>query len=188
MSRGLGAAALAAATGEVVHVTHAVELIFASGPVRLNGSTVPLTIGGQEFLGVGLLGGISELEETGDLQSAGCTLRLAGVPQDAIALALEEGYQGRAATVWLCFLDAAGALIEAVVTFRGRMDQMTVRYGETCIVEVTVEDQLTDMDRPNLRLYTDEDQQRQFPGDRFFRFGPRTAEVEITWPSRSFVR
>lgn len=186
MTRGLGPAALAAVQGEVVGCTRAVELLFAAGPVRLNGSSVPLTIGGNVFGAVGLLGGIGTIEETAELQTSGISLTLAGVPRDTVALALQEPYQGRQGTVWEVFLDAAGTVVDAVIVFRGRMDQMNVLYGQTCTVEVTLEDKLTDMDRPNLRRYTAEDQQRNHPGDRGFEFVAATVEKDIVWPARSF--
>jgi hypothetical protein len=188
MIRGLGTAALAAVQAEIVACTRAVELLFAGGPVRLNGSTETIVIGGNDYLGVGLLGGITTIAEEADLRNAGISLTLAGVPRDAVSLAFNEQYQGRQATVFEVFLDAAGAVIEAIVVFRGRMDQMNIRYGEICTVEVTLEDRLTDMDRPNLRRYTDADQQREYPGDRGFEFVPATVEKEIIWPARSFTQ
>ena len=187
MTRGLGAPGTAAVQQEVVTRTTAVELLFASGSVRLNGGFIPLTIGGEAFEAVGLLGTITVVGEVAELQSAGITVTLAGVPRDAVAIAMAEPYQGRAATVWEVLLDGDnGSIIEAVVIFRGRMDQMNIRLGETATVEVTLEDRLTDMDRPALRRYTREDQQRQYPGDRGFDFVPAVVERDIIWPSRSF--
>lgn len=187
MTRGIGTAGLAAVQDEVVTRTTAVELLCASGPLRFNGSLETLVIAGNSFAGVGLLGGISTVSEAADLQSAGITVTLAGVPRDAVAIAMTEAYQGRAATVWEVLLDSdTGLMIEAVVIFRGRMDQMNIRLGETATVEVSLEDRLTDMDRPALRRYTREDQQRQFPGDQGFDFVPAVVERDIIWPSRSF--
>ena len=187
MTRGLGTLAATAVQAEVVTRTSAVELLSGSGPLRFNGSLDTLRIGGNDFAGVGLLGGITTVSEAADLQSAGITVTLAGVPRDAVAIAMTEPYQGRQATVWEVILDSTtGALIEAVVIFRGRMDQMNIRLGDTATVEVTLEDRLTDMDRPALRRYTREDQQRQYPGDQGFDFVPAVVERDIIWPSRTF--
>lgn len=187
MTRGLGATALTAANGEVVLRTSAVELLFASQTVRLNGAAEPLVIGGNTFDGVGLLGGISTVQEAGDLASSGISLTLAGVPRDLVSVTLNEQYQGRPATVYEVFLDPATyAVIEAPIIFRGRMDQMNIALGETATIELTLEDRLTDMDRPKLRRYTDEDQKRAFPTDRGFEFVASTVEKEIIWPARSF--
>jgi hypothetical protein len=186
VTRGLGAAALAAIQGEVVTCTRAVELLFDSGAVRLSAATVPLTIAGQVFHGVGILGGISTVQEEADLRSAGLTLTLAGVPADVAAVALAEPYHDKPATVWEVILGADGQVIEAIICFRGRIDQMNILLGDTATVEVTLEDRLTDMDSPNLERYTPEDQGRTHPGDRGFDFVPATVEKEIIWPARSF--
>jgi hypothetical protein len=188
MTRGLTNAAATAAQAEVVMRTVAVELLFDSGPVRVNGSPVSITIGGQEFLGLGTLGSISEIAEEAGLQSAGITLALSGIPSDAVALALAEPYQDRRGTVWEVWLDrATGQLIsDPALIFRGRMDQMNVLLGAQNVVEVTLEDRLTDMDRPNLARSTDEDQQRDYPGDIGLQFVSATVEKEIVWPAASW--
>lgn len=188
MTRNLTPAAAAAVQAEVVMRTVAVELMFDAAPVRLNGSLVPIMIGGVEFAGVGQLGSISTIEETAELQSAGIRLALTGIPRDMLALALTEPCQGRRCTVWEVWLDreTGGVIADPSVVFRGRMDTMSARLGEAATVELTAEDRLTDMDRPNLALYTDEDQRRAHPNDGFFRFVPSTAEKEIVWPAASF--
>lgn len=188
MTRSLSTAVRAAIQAEVVARTCAVELLFDSGPVRFNGGFADITIDGQVFPGLGALVGIGQIEESYELQSNGMSVTLSGIPRDAVALALTETYQNRQATVWEVVLDRATGqpVANPVIVFRGRMDQMNVQDGETATVEVTMEDHLTEMDLPNLARNTDEDQQRQYPGDLFFQFVPATAEKEVIWPSRSF--
>ena len=190
VSRGLTTAAATAATSEIVARTVAVELDFAGGVVRVNGSVASITIGGNEFLGVGGLGGISAAEESAELQAYGLTVSLSGIPRDAIALALAEAYQGRAATVWEVLLnrDTWQPIADPVVIFRGRMDQMNVSLGQSATVEVRLENRLVDWERPRIRRYTSEDQQVAFPADRGFEFVSDTAEREIVWPAASFFR
>ena len=190
MSRGLTTAAATAATSEIVARTVAVELDFAGGVVRVNGSVASITIGGNEFLGIGGLGGISAAEESAELQAYGLTVSLSGIPRDAISLALAEAYQGRAATVWEVLLnrDTWQPIADPVVIFRGRMDQMNVSLGQSATVEVRLENRLVDWERPRIRRYTSEDQQVAFPTDRGFEFVSDTAEREIVWPAASFFR
>lgn len=187
MTRGLQPAALAAVTAEVVTRTMAVELDFLSGVVRYAGCPQDLVIGGNAFLGIGGLGGISAAAEGAELRSYGLTLSLAGIPRDIVAVALAEPYQGRRGTVWEVPLSAAGAPVaDPIVIFRGRMDTMDVQLGETATVRLQLENRLADWDRPRMRRYTDEDQQAAFPGDKGFRFVAATTEKEIVWPARTF--
>lgn len=187
-SRGMTEAVETAVQQEVVHRTVAVELDFPTAPVRLNGSTVPIWIGGEEYLGVGQLGEISPAEETTELKASQITLALSGIPADAIAASVTEAYQGRRCTCFEVVLDPeTGELLDdPVIFFRGRISQMNVALGTTARVELVIENRLTGWDRPRLRRWTDEDQQRAHPGDRALEFVAATAELELVWPARSF--
>ena len=188
MSRGLTTAAAAAVQQEVVGRTVAVELLFASGPVRLWAGFGSIEIGGNEFLGIGTLGTISGMEEAADSQSYGLTVGLSGIPSDAIALALAEAYQGRRANVWelLFDRDSGQLILDPILIFRGRMDQMTPTIGTAAQVEITLQNRWVDWERaPNWRN-TDEDQQFRHPGDKGMRFVSATTEKEIIWPGKGF--
>lgn len=190
MTRRLSPAAAAAAQGEIVARTVAVDLDFSSGVVRVNGSLASIVIAGNEYLGVGSLGGISTAEESAELQAYGMTVSLAGIPRDAIALALTQAYQGRRATVWEVLLDRNTwqPIADPTVIFRGRIDQMNVTMGQTATVEVRLENRLVDWERPRIRRYTSEDQHLAHPTDRGFEFVSDTAEREIVWPAGSFFQ
>lgn len=186
MTRNLTTAALNAVQAEVVDRTTAIALEFASGTVRMCGAPWSIFIDGDEFLGVGQLGSISTIEESAELQSYGLTIGLSGIPRDSVALALTQEYQGLPGTVWEVPLTAGGAAVaDPIVIFRGRMDQLSIDLGETAMVTVKLQNRLTDWERPRVRRYTTEDQQRLHPGDRGFEFVSATVEREIVWPSRT---
>lgn len=190
MTRGLTPATLAAVTAEVVARTVAVQLDFPAGVVRYAGCPQDLTIGGNLFLGVGALGAITATEESGELRAYGLTVSLTGIPRDLVAVALQQAYQGRRATVWDVPLTAAGQPVaDPIVMFRGRMDTMDIELGEDVgTVRLRLENRLADWERPRIRRYTHEDQQRAHPGDRGFEFVSATTEKEVIWPARSFFK
>lgn len=188
MTRALTTAASAAVQAEVVTRTCAVELLFDSGAVRFNCGFQDISIGGNSFPGLGPLAALGAVEESWELQSNGMSVSLSGIPRDAVALALTEAYQNRPATIWEVLIDhATGQVIaDPIIVFRGRMNQMNVQLGDQAVVEITLEDHLTEMDQPALSRNTDEDQRRDFPGDFFFSFVPATNSKEVIWPARSF--
>ena len=190
MSRGLTPAARSAASGETVLRSVAVALDFPAGIARWNSSPADILIAGDTFVGVGALGTISAAEEGIELRSYGITVGITGVPRDAIALALGQAYQGRKGTIWEIMLDPTSWLpvVDPMVIFRGRMDQMDITLGTTAEVTVKLENRLTDWERPKIRRYTDADQRRRDPADGAFRFLPATTEKEIIWPARSFFQ
>lgn len=186
MTHGLSPTVAAAVAAEQVARTVAVELDFPSGLARFNASPTDITFGGATFLGVGILGAVSVTEESAELRAYGLTIELSGIPRDAFALALLQGYQGRRGTVWEVPLDPTtyAVLDSPVVIFRGRMDTMEIDMGEGAVVRVSLENRMTDWERPRISRFTDEDQQARYPGDTGFRFVSAMAEREINWPGR----
>jgi hypothetical protein len=143
-----------------------------------------MTIDGDTYTGLGLLGSVSVVEEGAELRSYGLALSITGIPADAISIALTEAYQGRSATVWEVLLDDAGVPIaDPFIVFRGRMDQLDIALGSSAVVTVRVENRLTDWERARVRRYTAEDQKAVYPADEFFSFVPAVAETEIVWPA-----
>ena len=186
MSRSLTAAAQTASASEVVRPFFAVELDFASGFVRANSTPMTLRFdpggGALDFLGLGRLAEISPVEEGVELQAYGMTLKLSGVSAEHIAIALGEHYQGRAARVWLGFLDSQHAIVaDPVLLFQGRMDDMPMVMGDSGEIVVRVESRLADWERPRVSRYTDADQQQRYPGDLGCRFAPQMVEKELVW-------
>ena len=182
MSRGLSAGALDVVQGDVVVGTMAVDLAFDGGPVRWNGGQSDIVIGSTTYLGIGTLGSISPIEETADLQAAGMTVQVSGIPRDMVTIALAEYYQNRPATIYR--IDHAPddwATLYPYVLFRGRMDQMDIQLGRTAMVTIRLQNRLADWARPRLRRYTDEDQRRLYPDDGAFSFVSATTEKTITW-------
>ena len=186
--RTLTTAAAAAGAAEVVRVMLLALFEFDSGPVRI--TTAPYDVpydlradGEAELwlttLGMGTVSGVEEGTET---QSYGITCKLSGIPQEAISLALQENPQGRQAFFWLAFLDADHAIIPGpVLIFAGRMDTMPLEVGSTAELTLSVESRLADWDRIRGGRYTDAEQQRRSPGDRFFQFTAQAVDKELTW-------
>lgn len=143
----------------------------------------PVTLFSQTFLGVGHLAGIAPIVETTDLQANGLQLSLSGVPQDILAESLSMCRQGLPVTIWLGFFDSAGVVVaDPVVAFIGRMDTVGIDEGaETAVITVTAESRVIDLNRPRIRRYTDDDQQRTNPGDLGFQYVPMVQDWNGSW-------
>ncbi len=94
---------------------------------------------------------------------------------------MTEDYQGRPFTLWIGALDSAGILVGTpLLVFKGEMDVMILAdNGESATVELVVENNLIILQRKKERRYNDEDQELDFPGDRFFEFIPSLQKKEI---------
>ena len=62
------------------------------------------------------------------------------------------------------------------------MDTMEVTGGAKPSVALAYESRLVDLERAEVRRYTDADKQAEYPGDRFFEFVPALQEAEIRLP------
>ena len=70
---------------------------------------------------------------------------------------------------------------DPVLVFHGRMDVMNIEIGNTATITVTAESRLADWNRARTSRYTDEEQQRLYPGDKGLQYVAQTAEMELVW-------
>jgi hypothetical protein len=69
-----------------------------------------------------------------------------------------------------------------VEVFSGYMDTMDIQEsGDTCTIQLAVENRLIELERPRIRRLTNEDQQSRFPGDLGLEFVEAIQEREIYW-------
>lgn len=182
MSRSLTPAVSAAVASGHVRLLVFVEMDFSSGFLRVNNSSISLDWNGYSWLGVGRLGGIDPIKEGSSLESVGLGFRISGVPSANVSLALNTHYQGRRCRLWIAPLTAGhGVIADPVLVFWGRLDTMDIELGETATITVSAESRLADWDRPRVRRYNHEDQQIDYPGDKFFEFVPQMVDRQLVW-------
>lgn len=178
--------AAAAATAPVVAPVILCELDFATGAFRVWSGLGTLNWAGRSFEGIGDIGAMGEVEETVELRAVRLTLALSPVPQEVIDIALSErSYRLRPARLWLALLGDDGAFAaDPFPLWAGIMDTMEVVDGAEPRVTLACESRLVDLERAEVRRYTDADQQAEYPGDRFFEFVPALQDAEIRLPAR----
>jgi len=183
-TRALAGAVAAGVGAAAVRLALFVELLFDAGAVRLWSGIGTAAWDGKTWTGAGTLGGVSAIEETGELRAPGVVFTLSGVASAVLALALGEPVQGRPAAVWLALVDEAGAIVaDPVKVFAGRMDRVEiVREREAATVRLAAENRLVDFERPPAALYyLPEDQKRLYPGDRGLDYVPSLQDKVIYW-------
>lgn len=175
-----------------IRPVHLAELDFSGGFVRV--ASTPFSIAfdsngdltDETFLGIGGLGSVSAVEETGDGKTTKITLTLSGVDQANVALALGEPFRGRPATLWRGWLDPDYALIGApVVRFAGIMSAMpySIEGRAQSTVSVVVVDRFARWNAPlDSPRWDNVDHQTRRPGDKGLEFIPElVAGKEVVW-------
>lgn len=182
MTRTADASVVTASKAEVVRWVDLVRLDFSGGVVAVNSGVSTLSYNGDDYLGTGALGSISQVQEGPDPRPYSISLTLSGVPPEYVAVAIGEHYQGRDARVYRAMLDAEHQLIGTpALLFRGRMDTMDIDMGEMATISVTAQSRLADWDRPRVRRYNHEDQITEYPNDKGFEFVAQMVSKELIW-------
>jgi hypothetical protein len=187
MSRGFpDDVATALAQQNVAIVTFA-KLEFPSGTVYLHNSLGSYTWGGQDWLGVGDLGSISQVEEGLDVSPYAITLTLSGLDATISGAALTEDYYLHGVTVYLGVLDTDDVLIDTPTQiWAGFMDQMNMTVGADGgdAIQLVAESELSRFNKSLNLMYTNTAQQERSSGDLFFNFLHRIEGVKINWGAR----
>jgi len=182
MSRTMTSAAKTASQSEIVRAVNLVDMDFSSGLVYWNTSPMTITHGGNDYIGVGNLGTISQVAEGADLSAKGITVEFTGVPSALVSVALADNYQQRLINVHIAFLDANHALIaDPVLIFQGLMDTMDVKMGDTAQIVVHAESHMAAWNRSNVLRYTDAEQQHLYPGDQGLIFAQQMEDKTLIW-------
>ena len=184
MSRGFPSAVLTAlSSGHVALVTFA-KLEFPSGTLYLHNSIGTYTWGGNDWLGTGDLGEISQIEEGAQISPYKLTLTLSGLDATISGAALTEDYYLQPVTVYLGALNADDELIaDPTVVWEGAMDQMEISVGAEGgdAIVLTAESELARFDKASNLKYTDAQLQTDSAGSLGFEFMADIEGSKIRW-------
>jgi len=208
MSRSLAPSTIANINKDVVKPFNAIELNFQNSPLYLWTGVGTLTLGGNQWIGVGNLLSISDIEETLEMAVKGATISLSGIPSGLLSLALGTPYQGRVCKIYFGTFGESGFVVQengdyielqdgsrVVINiggngldeiFSGYMDQMNIEEGPTSsTIALTVENKLVDLERARVARYTSGYQKSIYPLDKGFDFIEDLQDKPITWGRKS---
>lgn len=183
MSRDISAGVQSAISATEVQPIILFEGSFASGSVYVWSGYGDLTWNSNTYSGVGTLGAISNVSEGSEISARGITVSMSGIPSDLISLVLGDVRQGAVGKVHMGFLNSSGVVIDdPILMFEGKLDVPSIQEGsDTSTITLSYESRLIDLQRPRESRYTNEDQQRAFPGDLGCEFIASLQEKQITW-------
>jgi hypothetical protein len=181
MAKTLTPAVDAALNAEHVPYLMFVEVL-TTPPIRACNATYTVAWNGYDWLGAGLVGSISQIEEGVTQEMRGISLQLSGVPTENISLALGSATQGKAVKVWMAPIDSSYQMLsDPVMVFGGRVDLMDIDLGATASITLSAESRLTDWNRARPSRYTHEDQRSKYSDDTGLKHVSATVEKDIRW-------
>lgn len=144
-----------------------------------------ITVMGKTFKGVGSLGSIDVVQFNAQGRATELRLSLSSVRPDYLQVAIDEFYEDRPVHIWLVFYDTDGALIgDPMLLFRGRMDSMPIKIGQTATFSVVVESEMIRWEKSNTRRYNDVGQRALYPYDSGMEFVAEMVDKDVWWPAR----
>lgn len=182
-TRDVDSATLTAAQQDLIEPVLLAKLEFDGGDVLAHTRLGDIVYNGDTYLGIGQFGGVSSSEEASDLSRTPLNLTLSNIPGDLGAVVLGEHYQGRRATLYLGYLDAATQQLvgDPAILYRGRIDTAEIEQGDTFTVSVSIESRFAAWDKAIIRRYNNADQQSRYSGDRGLEFVEQAADKQIVW-------
>ena len=187
MSRGFSTAQATALASTFVQPVTFAKLEFGNGTIYLHDSIGTITWSAQDWLGVGDFGAVDQVQEAEEISPFAVRLTLSGLDSNLSNQALTQDYFQKPATLYLGLLDASDVLIDTPLEiFRGTMDQLSISIGtdDNDAIQLTCESSLARFDIASNVLYTNETQQRNHTGDKFFEFCPKIAAgLKVSWRS-----
>lgn len=137
----------------------------------------------RSWIGAGGVGAIDTVGEATDGSAVGIRATLLDVPAEFRADIADQAVRGVKFDIAVGSLNETYQQIEAVKWLnRCKLDDYKITDGgSTLNVEVVGESRAIDQRRPAIKRFTNEYQQRKFPGDQFFEYVPKMTEVSILW-------
>ncbi len=185
MSRTLPTGLATALSAAVINPVFLVELEWPGSTLYLWNGYADLAWNSLTWIGLGTLGGISAIKESGDLSANGVVLSLSGIPSALVVEALRDDAQGSRARIYFGVLTGASFSIDPYLVFDGLLDTCSMTdNGNTATINLQLEKEMID-DRSNARRYTSADQKLLYPSDLGLDYVAYLANAQFTWGAAS---
>lgn len=171
--------------GERIPIVRLIELMF-SIPERYCTAGSALTWNGSAWIPLGL-----QIEPVEDKlgEFPALTLSMPAISPAQISLALTQPVAGTGVHIYEALVDPdTGAVADAVLSWSGELDVPGVEDGPQAVISVLAEHRGTIATRNRPSRYTDDEQQRLYPGDTSLKFDPALDAAPLTWPAASFFK
>lgn len=186
MSRSLAAATKTHVEGTHTHPVIMCRVDFSPTPIYVHTGLGTIPFEGNDYLGVGTLGGISGLAETENLVPSPVTLSLSGIDSTIFGEALDAANYGDRVFMYIAYRNDDGTVIGSPWNFyKGRIEHPNADRGrEGNTVSLVVQHVLAILSKKIGTRYTDESQQKKYPGDLGFQFIEQNIGLQLHWGAR----
>lgn len=153
------------------------------GAIRFNRDGSPVTPESQEWLGIEGIATIDTITEGTTGSAAGVSATLLRIPSEFRDDIADQAVRGCLYELFVGAFDTDFQTVRGVkLIWKGTLQSYRiVDGGDNITVTAGGESRAIDQRRPTIKRFTDEYQQRRFPGDKCFEYVPSLAEIPILW-------
>ncbi len=178
-------AVIAALEGGHFDIRFLVQFDFDSGSNFYTTEPNGVSFGGNDYVYLPAIGGLSTIQESGELDPTDYQIELGGVDPVVLAKFLSEPIINRKCIV-INAIFIGGEIVGEMSRIEGIMQPASITHGSSSSVTIPVKDALADWDRNIEQLYTDEAQRRINQNDNCLEHVSELAGREIIWPKASY--
>lgn len=165
------------------------ELDHPAGLLRLWTGLGKLQWDGVDWTGAGYLIGTSGAEESTELQVSSATFSLVAPDLSDEAKAIVMHPVSRVPVrSWKAFLDETGAVVGAVLRFRGYADAPTISDSDdgSRVITMTAQGAVFNLVRSRGTVLSHEEQLRRFPGDTGLSDMAKIQDQQLVWTTGAY--
>jgi hypothetical protein len=158
-------------------------LTLTSGPLFVCSGVGNISWNGQTWLGLGPFLSVGLTEDGSTVQARGINLIFSGCDTTMLTDCLSDYKVGLPVALYLGAYASDGSIVsDPLVAWAGRLDQPTIDVdGPKATISIACENRLVDMNIAVQRRWTNEDQQKDVPGDLAFSFVDQLQEKTLFW-------
>ena len=165
-----------------------VEIVTPSLNIRLVSNSQDVVYNGNTYT-AGLLGGISEITESTDLNNAQISLIVSGVEPSIKAAVVAPDFINSKITVRVQFFDENWKTPgDGLIYFVGSAASQNIASSANSEITISCKNRIATLSRPRSERYSDQEQQAQHPGDLGMQYATELASRQIIWPARQWFK
>ena len=185
MARTIGSDFSTQLSSTQVRPFYAIEFNYPT-PLRVWTGYGEFSIFSQDYLGLGNLISIGQVQESADTKASGINITLSGLDTNILSSAFNETQQGVIVHLYfgvLTITDNALAIVDTPYQiFSGTVDTVSIAEdGQTSTIAYTIESKLISLEKALDFRYTDQDQKFFFPNDKGLEFVDDVQNKSIDW-------
>lgn len=156
--------------------------IFQDTTIKLWTGIGDLTVGEHTYTGNGWLTGFPVIRESLGGSTDGLSVSLTGIPDNILTIALNQVNSSGSCEASIAFFDKEDALITTAPLFLGKLDRVEVLEDpERSSVRFAYNSRLARIKTPRELRWTNEQQQIEYPGDRFMEYVEFLKNQRLFW-------